>query len=306
MPATAERRTSPKSLPPREASGDGKRAPGDLWRSLGISGDILGTSGGTRRTLLYCWGIAAATVGVVNAINVITEQHHERHHQFAGPLVWEVSSWLTVMLFFWIPWLGWRVAPPWVRPRWKLLVHIPTALAFALSHIGGFVLLRKLVYWLAGDHYVFGAFLPQFFYEFRKDALGYVLFFACFTLVDHLLSQQPVATAAGPSPTFDIRDGAKLARVRMDDILAVSSAGNYVEFALRDGRRLLMRSPLSALERELAPHGFLRTHRSWLVNARHVTALTPEGSGDYAVKVQGLTLPLSRRFPGALAILRHE
>jgi hypothetical protein len=306
VPATAERRTSLKPLPPREESGDGKRAPSDLWRSLGISGDILGTSGATRRTLRYSWGIAAATVGAVNAINVITEQHNERHHQFAGPLIWEVSSWLTVMLFFWIPWLGWRMAPPSIRPRWKLLVHIPVAFAFSITHVGGFVLLRKLAYWLAGDHYVFGSFLPQFFYEFRKDAFGYALFFACFTLVDHLLNQPPVTTTAKPSPIFDIRDGAKLTRVRLDDILAVSSAGNYVEFAIRDGRRLLMRSPLSVLERELAPHGFLRTHRSWLVNANHVTALRPEGSGDYAVQVQGLTVPLSRRFPAALAKLRHE
>ena len=66
-----------------------------------------------------------------------------------------------------------------------------------------------------------------------------------------------------------------------------------------------MRSPLSALERELAPRGFLRTHRSWLVNAGQVTALKPEGSGDYAVELQSLTVPLSRRFPQSLAKLKH-
>jgi DNA-binding LytR/AlgR family response regulator len=108
------------------------------------------------------------------------------------------------------------------------------------------------------------------------------------------------------APTFDIRDGAKLTRVKFDEILAITSAGNYVEFVLRDGRRLLMRSPLSALETELATQGFLRTHRSWLVNAKQVTALRPEGSGDYAVELQSLTVPLSRRFPEALAKLRGE
>ena len=55
--------------------------------------------------------------------------------------------------------------------------------------------------------------------------------------------------------------------MRLDEVLAIVSAGNYVEFVLRDGRRLLMRSSLSALEGELGPRGFLRTHRSWLVNA---------------------------------------
>ena len=103
---------------------------------------------------------------------------------------------------------------------------------------------------------------------------------------------------------FTIRDGARIVRVKMSDILAVSSAGNYVEFVLRDGRRPLMRTPLSAIETELSPRGFVRVHRSWLVNAAQMTGLTPQGSGDYTVELGDLTVPLSRRFPQALAKLR--
>jgi DNA-binding LytR/AlgR family response regulator len=58
------------------------------------------------------------------------------------------------------------------------------------------------------------------------------------------------------------------------------------------------------MEAELAPRGFLRTHRSWLVNIRKVTALKPEGSGDYTVELGNQPVPLSRRFPDALAKLR--
>jgi DNA-binding LytR/AlgR family response regulator len=121
-----------------------------------------------------------------------------------------------------------------------------------------------------------------------------------------LLRQQTLIAGPVRLRTFDIRDGAKLTRVRLDDILAIASAGNYVEFVLRDGRRLLMRTPLSALESELGPRGFVRTHRSWLINAERVTALKPEGSGDYAVELETLNVPLSRRFPEALAKLRRE
>ncbi len=73
----------------------------------------------------------------------------------------------------------------------------------------------------------------------------------------------------------------------------------------QDGRRLLMRSPLQALETELVPSGFVRTHRSWIVNIRKVTTLKPEGSGDYTVELGKQSVPLSRRFPGALAKLRN-
>ena len=65
-----------------------------------------------------------------------------------------------------------------------------------------------------------------------------------------------------------------------------------------------MRSPLAALEARLAPLGFVRTHRSWLVNGACVTELRPEGSGDYAVVLGELEAPLSRRFPAALKALR--
>ena len=73
---------------------------------------------------------------------------------------------------------------------------------------------------------------------------------------------------------------------------------------LADGRKPLMRSSLTAIETELAPHGFVRTHRSWLVNAARVTELRPEKSGDYAVGLGAVEAPLSRRFPQALARLR--
>jgi hypothetical protein len=270
-----------------------------------MSGDRLGTSGTLRRTFLYSLAAAMVIVGVVNTVNVITVLHEEPRYGLAGPIVWEATSWVTLVGFLWIPWIAYRLAPPFSRPRWKLLAHVPAAAIFALAHVGGFVLLRKLAYWLAGDHYNFGAFVPHFLYEFRKDALGYALFIAGFTVIEHLLRQQQLIETPHQTLTFDIRDGGRLHRVRLEEVLAIASAGNYVEFILRDGRKLLMRSPLSALEAELGSRGFLRTHRSWLINASQLTALRREGSGDYTVELGNVSVPLSRRFPEALARLKR-
>jgi DNA-binding LytR/AlgR family response regulator len=107
------------------------------------------------------------------------------------------------------------------------------------------------------------------------------LFIVAFPLVEHLLRQQSRIDTPGQTLTFDIRDGTKLTHVRLDQVLAVAWAGNFVEFILEDGRKLLMRSPLSALANEFGSRGFVRTHRSWLVNARQMTAFEPEGSGDH-------------------------
>jgi hypothetical protein len=281
---------------------DGGHWIGDVLRRLGMNGTVLGTNGREWRAFLVTVAIAAVVVGVVNAINVVTRMHEEPRISLSESITWEITSWATWLTFLWVGWVAYRLAPP-RRPYWRLIVHVPGAVLFSLGHVGGFVLLRKLIYAGAGGTYHFGAFWPQFTYEFSKDAFGYVLMIASFAINQHvlrLIAPRPSTAEA----KFAIRDGARIMRVPMAEILAISSAGNYVEFVLRDGRKPLMRSALATIESELAPHGFVRVHRSWLVNTSQMTALKPEGSGDYTVQLGELAVPLSRRFPEALARLR--
>ncbi len=282
----------------------GARAIGVVRQWFGTGGAESGASGAGWRTFLYSFAAIAVIVGSVNIINVLTIRHEEPALGVAAPIVWEGSSWLTVLASLWIPWLAYRFAPPRGRPRLKLLVHAPAVLAFSIAHVGGFIVLRELAYVLAGHHYTYGTTLAHFLYEFQKDVFDYALDITIFALLDHLLRQQHRIPGHAAVSTFSIRDGARILRVKVADILAISSAGNYVEFSLRDGRKPLMRSPLSAVEEEFAPHGFVRVHRSWLVNPARMTALKPEGSGDYTVELGELSVPLSRRFPEALARLR--
>lgn len=267
-----------------------------------MSGAQAGTSG--WRTFWVSLAAAAVIVGAVNIVDVMTILHEHPEWGLLAPIVWEGSSWLTWVAFLWIAWCAFRLAPPRGGAWWRLpLVHPAGAFLFSLAHVLGFVALRKLAYWADGHAYDYGAFWPHFAYEFSKDAFGYLLMIGAFTLNEYLvgLYERPVP---GAPAMYTIRDGAKITRVPMADILAVASAGNYVEFVLRDGRKPLMRSPLSTLETELAQHGFVRVHRSWLVNAMQMTGLTPDGSGDYTVALGALNVPLSRRFPEALATLR--
>jgi DNA-binding LytR/AlgR family response regulator len=186
-------------------------------------------------------------------------------------------------------------------------VHLLVTIPYCLVHVGGFVALRKLVYLSFGQHYAFGSF-GELIYEYRKDVLGYFAAVAVFVLVARLgLRAEPVLSATPEAAaTFDIREGAKLIRAPVAEILSAHSAGNYVEFHLADGRRPLMRATLASVEEALAPHRFVRTHRSWLVNPKRVRTLAPEGSGDWRVELDGGAIaPLSRRFPEALEALRR-
>jgi DNA-binding LytR/AlgR family response regulator len=113
------------------------------------------------------------------------------------------------------------------------------------------------------------------------------------------------ATAPPPPTYFDILDGGRTLRTPLGKIISLRAAGNYVEFLLEDGTKPLMRTSLTDMEAALAPAGFVRTHRSWLINQHHIRTLTPTGSGDFTLTLDGGTeAPLSRRFPAALARLR--
>lgn len=269
------------------------------------SGAASGTSGVERKAFLWGAAATAAIILGVTLVNVATIQHDMPHLDWRAPWVWEVSSALTVYCILWLPWLAQRLAPlsEWRSPRFWL-VHLGGVLAWSALHVAGFLLLRHGAYALAGETYRYGDLREEFPYELRKDVLSYTLTVIAFWVARRLAVQSVAAAPDQPPATFDIRDGGKLVRAPIVDILAVASAGNYVEFHLADGRKPLMRASLAAVESELSPFGFVRTHRSWLVSAARVTGLTPAGSGDYTVQVGSLDVPLSRRFPAALMKLR--
>jgi DNA-binding LytR/AlgR family response regulator len=265
-------------------------------------------SGEERQGVWRAWLLGVSLISCICVVNVLTVRHDAPRLGTLGPAIWEGSSALVTMAIFMIPaavavWTT-RTAPRWWRAA---PVHLVAVVLYSVLHVSGFVALRKLAYLaLMGAPYQFGPLSTEFPYEFRKDLMAYGLASIIYYLSLRRSAREAAAQVqtASTAPSFDIRDGARLVRVPVFDILAVRSAGNYAEFLLADGRRPLMRSSLNAMETQMAEHGFLRTHRSWLVNRARVTGLRPEGSGDYAIELGAVEAPLSRRFPQALAALR--
>ena len=243
---------------------------------------------------------------VVVAVNALTNLSDIPDIRVWEPWVWELSSACSIFLAMIVPWLAQAAASPdevaaegW-RPKLRfVLIHLVALLVFSAIHVAGFVVLRRLAYDLMGaGPYAFG---DRFIYELRKDLISYGVYVATFWLIGYLRRRrdEPVRPVS-----FDIRDGARIIRTPLTEILAISSAGNYVEFWLADGRRPLMRATLAAIEVELEKFGFVRAHRSWLVNAGSVTGLRPDGSGDWTVELGGVEAPVSRRYPQALERLK--
>jgi len=271
-----------------------------------ITGGLFGMTGEERLWVGRAWLLGAGLIGSLCVVNVLTIRHDAPDLGLLRPAIWEASSALITLLVFSIPaaMAFWMVR---VRPQWwiALPAHLAAVFVYSVLHVAGFIALRELSYAVILDsHYRFGPLATEFPYEFRKDMMAYGLASIIYWLALQRGGHRLHAPEAAPPPVFDIQDGARLIRVPVAEIIAVRSAGNYVEFLLADGRRPLTRSSLGAALDSLARHGFVRTHKSWLVNKTRVTGLRPEGSGDYAVELGDLEAPLSRRFPEALATLR--
>lgn len=85
-----------------------------------------------------------------------------------------------------------------------------------------------------------------------------------------------------------VRDKGRLVKVRIDDIRYLEADDNYVVIHA-DGQRYVLTATLSGLEERIGSPHLIRIHRSFLVDARRITALT-----EKEVLLDGVKLPLGR------------
>jgi two-component system LytT family response regulator len=99
---------------------------------------------------------------------------------------------------------------------------------------------------------------------------------------------------------INVRSVGRIEQIRVDDILWVESAGNYVELHL-EGRAVLHRITLNRLEALLAPEDFLRVHRSAIVRRSQIARLENIGDGSYRLTLRcGAAVAVSERYLNAL------
>jgi two-component system LytT family response regulator len=70
------------------------------------------------------------------------------------------------------------------------------------------------------------------------------------------------------------------------DILAVEAEGNYVSLRHRSNP-YLVRESLSSMAEKLKPYGFIRIHRSVVVNNSSVKEIQPLPTGEYRLRIKG-------------------
>ena len=100
------------------------------------------------------------------------------------------------------------------------------------------------------------------------------------------LSPQLQTAPKGLASRIAIRAGKKILFIDTADIVAVEAEGHYVMLQHKSSGYLL-RESISTMAEKLSLFGFVRIHRSSLVNAAFVEEIQPLSTGEYVLRVRG-------------------
>lgn len=276
-----------------------------------MNGDTAGTGGGRAGTsgerlpwkrfpiLWLCLSAFLVFVATVNVTSILIEDPPgKRTFHVWEPVLWEGSSVVAILALLPLIWMAyWRFY--WRgRPLWQaFVIHALIAVLFSLGHIGIMVAIRIAGYALDSARYDFaqGDLGLQIIYEMRKDAISYAVLFTACWVQDRLMTR----TAPLPAPgRLEVRADGRTLYLDPAEVMAVEAAGNYVEFhRLGTDKALLVRGTLNQFEAQLKPHGFVRVHRSRLINRNRIAGFEGTPSGDLRIRMtDGREIFGSRRY----------
>jgi two-component system LytT family response regulator len=88
------------------------------------------------------------------------------------------------------------------------------------------------------------------------------------------------------SPRAAIKVKGRILFINPGDVVAVRAEGNYV-LLQGESSSYLLRESISVVAEKLEPYGFIRIHRSVLVNTSFVEEIRRYSTGEYGLRVKG-------------------
>jgi hypothetical protein len=125
---------------------------------------------------------------------------------------------------------------------------------------------------------------PDEFCEGADASLLPVIRVAAANLMRVLRQLEVIAKQQAPRIAFKAKGSILL--LDLADIVAVQAEGNYVSLQRRTDP-CLVRESLSSMAEKLKPYGFIRIHRSVVVNISAVEEIQPLPTGEYRLRVKG-------------------
>ncbi|AGN11375.1 LytTR family DNA-binding domain-containing protein [Simiduia agarivorans] len=258
------------------------------------------------------WCVLVGLVILVNATTQLMEwQRAGTQLPVWAPFLWEVSSALAwTLLIYPMHRFDRRFPLQWGRLRRHGIYHLLFSLPVSLFHVGVMFGLRFLVYGLLEQDYNPGDWGWVLVYEYRKDILVYLLILSVFYTHDFVVSRlagEAAFVQEGEEATPDRLSDRVLVKkfgrefvVQLQSVQWLAANGNYVN--LHVGERVYpLRATMAQMEQRLEPMGFMRVHRSAIVNLRAIASLEPLENGEALIHLtEGQQVKCSRNYRDGL------
>jgi two-component system LytT family response regulator len=97
---------------------------------------------------------------------------------------------------------------------------------------------------------------------------------------------EPVVSFRKQTAAIAIKHKGAILFINRHDVTTVVAHGNYVLLERESGSYLL-HEPISAMAEKLKPFGFVRIHRSALVNKSWIAQIRPDATGKCRLRLKG-------------------
>lgn len=88
-----------------------------------------------------------------------------------------------------------------------------------------------------------------------------------------------------------LKNGYKSEKIDIQDIIFIAGNKEYATYYTKSGRTYLKNERLKNLEKDYQPYGFIRIHKSYLINTRYIKKIFNNN-----VEIQGATIPIGRAY----------
>ncbi len=162
----------------------------------------------------------------------------------------------------------------------------------------------QVIFVTAHDHYAINAFRFSALDYLLKPLISTELFSTLEKVrkatdsgrVDHQLNVllETVNDLSRPSKKIVLKEAEAIHVIQLDEILWCSAEGSYCTFHLTEDRQITISKNLKEYDTLLAPSGFFRIHRSYLVNLNKVKKFDKTEGGKLLLEGK-VSLPVSLR-----------
>ncbi len=137
---------------------------------------------------------------------------------------------------------------------------------------------------------------------YELDAVDYLVkpvsferFFKAITKLNRIIGKETIPAniehKSNPEPFVYLKVDRDMKKVFINDILYIESWKDYIKLFLTNGKNLLVKQSISAMENLLSEHKFLRVHRSYMVSLDKVS-----GYNGLSILLDTKEIPIGRLY----------